>query len=332
MMNKPTQTHSLEGFFRRQTLRWAVLGFAISVCIAIPCILYSAKIAAERQAISIAQATAVVFRSEFIQNNIRDAEIQMRKSLELTDDDNAIFYAPNLIATWQAKQMALMYGEVKDIAHDLKAPLAGLKMGCRRLNDHPADLKAMAEAARVFPEVIEPLEQRLTTFFKYSSQNAAPSRMELRPVELVAFIRTLAERAQRIPGAEEVRIQVDTDQEAISLSVDHDKMASVFSNLFENSIQAAVQKTELEIRVLVKSPNWVNPRIEISVSDNGPGIPEEMRNRMFQPFATYGKKNGTGLGLELCKRYVEAHGGSIIWDQARVVGTEFVVSLPKEAR
>jgi len=74
---------SLEQFFRRQSLRWAWIGLLLTLLVALPCILYSAKRASERQVTVVAQAAARVFRPMILEGNIRDAQFRMVEALSL---------------------------------------------------------------------------------------------------------------------------------------------------------------------------------------------------------------------------------------------------------
>jgi signal transduction histidine kinase len=69
-------------------------------------------------------------------------------------------------------------------------------------------------------------------------------------------------------------------------------------------------------------------RLVFTLSDTGPGIPEEIRDRLFQSFATHGKADGTGLGLAIVKRIAEEHGGSVECRTRAGKGTTFVLSIP----
>jgi signal transduction histidine kinase len=71
-----------------------------------------------------------------------------------------------------------------------------------------------------------------------------------------------------------------------------------------------------------------NNRVEISVSDNGAGIPNEIRNDLFQPFVTFGKSDGTGLGLAVVQKIVHDHGGNVAVESTGSHGTTFKVTLP----
>jgi signal transduction histidine kinase len=70
--------------------------------------------------------------------------------------------------------------------------------------------------------------------------------------------------------------------------------------------------------------------LSISVRDSGPGVPEAIRDTLFQPFVSEGKLSGTGLGLALAKRISEAHGGSIRLETSAGIHTAFTITLPRE--
>ncbi|HUW71283.1 MAG TPA: ATP-binding protein [bacterium] len=102
-----------------------------------------------------------------------------------------------------------------------------------------------------------------------------------------------------------------------------EKLSQVWLNLIKNSAQAMGFKGELLIRTRMNKE-----MAEVSIIDSGPGIPDDIRARIFEPFFTTKKQGeGLGLGLDICKRIVELHGGTIVVDS--VPGrTEFMVSLP----
>jgi signal transduction histidine kinase len=91
---------SLKRSFRRQAIRWALAGFVVTLFLAIPCVLYSAKVASERQLLVTAKSAARAFRPMILQDDIRDAEFQMRKALDLKTDESAIVRDPDLTAIY----------------------------------------------------------------------------------------------------------------------------------------------------------------------------------------------------------------------------------------
>lgn len=106
------------------------------------------------------------------------------------------------------------------------------------------------------------------------------------------------------------------------------QLNQVFVNLLVNASQALIDKGEIRIRTWIAESS-----IFIAISDNGPGIPEEIRHRLFEPFFTtkeVGK--GTGLGLSISYDIVKKHGGEITIDSEEGRGTTFTVQIPVRER
>lgn len=111
----------------------------------------------------------------------------------------------------------------------------------------------------------------------------------------------------------------------VKVEGDPHQLEQVFRNLFENAIDACGEKGK--IRVTASSPAPPRQGVRIEVHDNGPGIPEGLRQQIFEPFFTT-KTRGTGLGMAISRRLIEAHGGSISVGSSPDGGALFVVDLP----
>lgn len=107
------------------------------------------------------------------------------------------------------------------------------------------------------------------------------------------------------------------------LRVDPGRMTRAVYNLASNAVQAMQTGGTLTVGIGLDQQGF-----EITVADNGPGIPEEIRDRLFDPFVTSGKKNGTGLGTSIAKKIVEDHGGQISFQTQTGIGTTFSIRLP----
>jgi signal transduction histidine kinase len=107
--------------------------------------------------------------------------------------------------------------------------------------------------------------------------------------------------------------------------IDHDRMIRVLQNLLNNSVEALAATQGGKIVFAARRNGGM---CELTVRDNGPGIPRVIWGTMFQPFTTHGKKGGTGLGLAIAKGVVEAHGGKITFESAKGAGTTFRIRLP----
>lgn len=117
------------------------------------------------------------------------------------------------------------------------------------------------------------------------------------------------------------------NEEPIHCAVDQFRLEQVFRNILENALMACtdlivitwrVRETELED----------GKGLRIMLEDNGPGLSDEHAKRIFEPFFTT-KSNGTGLGMAICRRIVEAHGGRIAAESRPGQGARFEITLPR---
>jgi signal transduction histidine kinase len=110
--------------------------------------------------------------------------------------------------------------------------------------------------------------------------------------------------------------------------VDHFRLEQVFRNMFENSLAAC--RGPLRLAVACVDTEWDGrPALRIAVRDNGPGLTPEQRQRIFDPFYTT-KTKGTGLGMAIAKRIIDAHGGLIAVGNGAGPGAEIVITLPRD--
>ena len=112
---------------------------------------------------------------------------------------------------------------------------------------------------------------------------------------------------------------------ALYVRVDALQIQQVLMNLIRNAAEAMSEQSDRQLTVTAK--RFTPSHVEVCVSDNGPGMPEQVRSRIFQPFNS-GKADGMGVGLSICRTIVEAHGGSISVESVAAGGTEFRFTLP----
>jgi signal transduction histidine kinase len=111
------------------------------------------------------------------------------------------------------------------------------------------------------------------------------------------------------------------------------KVSQVFRNLLENALEHARTSTHPIVRVDGLGPDTQSGFLRFAVSDNGPGVPEEHRERIFEPFVTLGEglREGRGLGLALVRRIIREGGGNIWVERSDLGGARFVFTLPRSA-
>ena len=119
---------------------------------------------------------------------------------------------------------------------------------------------------------------------------------------------------------------------AAEVEADDDLLHRIASNLILNAVQALGGRGLVSVTVGVAEPgegptSLGDQPVKLVIRDNGPGIPEAVRERLFEPFVS-GRQGGTGLGLAIVQRAVAAHGGIILVDSAPRAGTTFSIFLP----
>ncbi len=202
------------------------------------------------------------------------------------------------------------------MAHEIRNPLAGIKGFAQLMKTANRMEQALYYADKI---VIQSL--RMETLVNDLLAFARNDQGDRQLVELSTVIQECVILLQTEAANQRVKIEVDTP----SLQKVHavaDRIVQLLLNLMKNAIQAMPDGGKLAIELRQKG-NFVH----ISVKDNGTGIAPENLQHIFEPFWT-SKAQGTGLGLALCRKVAEEHGGSLTVNSHVVVGTEFVVTLP----
>lgn len=212
---------------------------------------------------------------------------------------------------------------VSALAHEVSQPLFAISNYARvsqRLAqaNEPAKLEPalqgiVAQAARASHIV-----QRLRDFLK---KGEAGKRAESLP-STVEEACVLARASTKGHGA---TLETRLDSRATSAIMDRIQVQQVLLNLIRNAAEAMAESDRREI--VVATGRSSDGMIEVSVADTGPGLPDEVRRKLFQPFVTT-KPSGMGVGLSICRGIVEAHGGRL-WEEANAGGgTVFRFTLP----
>ncbi|HVW08767.1 MAG TPA: ATP-binding protein [Bryobacteraceae bacterium] len=202
------------------------------------------------------------------------------------------------------------------IVHDLRNPLASIYGGAEMMMDgnlSPDQLQRLAGNIYRSSRVINDMLRELTDV----------SRGRIQPPETCRLSEVVGAAVDILsPAAAEhgVRIRVSVD-DSIELPLERARMERVFLNLISNAIEAMPAGGEVSISAACDRGG-----LHIAVDDTGPGIPESVRARLFQPFVTSGK-NGLGLGLALSRQTLLDHGGDL-WAETNGGGAHFHLRLP----
>lgn len=216
------------------------------------------------------------------------------------------------------------------LAHEIRNPLAGIK-GAAQLLQGEGDPQQLAEFLQVIVDETDRLNNVVTQFLDY----ARPFELRTAPSDLNALVRRTLDlvAAEDLPPA--LRIEPDLAQDLPTIEVDPDKVRQVLLNLVHNAVQILGSQGRVHVRtrltqVRARAGRTVDA-VELAVEDDGPGIAPEDMDKLFIPFFTR-RQDGTGLGLPICRRLVEAHGGEILVRSRPGQGATFLVRLPVQPR
>jgi signal transduction histidine kinase len=237
------------------------------------------------------------------------------------------------LAATRAQQLAAMGQLAAGLAHELRNPLTSMKMLVQPGEDELEGVRLDARDVSVLQEEIDRLERTIQTFLDY----ARPPRLEKRRVVPRDILRQTVDfvsgRARQIG----IAIQLELPEQDLEVEADAGQIRQVLLNLLLNAMDVAPAATEVMVRMscepadapVLRSGAAVNACawLKVAVADRGPGLPNELGGRIFEPFVST-KDAGTGLGLPICKRIVEEHGGEIWAENREGGGAVFSFRLP----
>jgi signal transduction histidine kinase len=209
------------------------------------------------------------------------------------------------------------------IAHEIRNPITAAKSLVQQLGEDSRS-PVNVEYARVALEELDRVERSISHLLRYArEEDVRPVDTELREI-VEAAVETLRDRIAR----QGVRVERDLARTSV-LRGDPEKLRRVVINLVSNALDALEDAGTLDPHVWIATgENLAGTEVWLKVRDNGPGMDAETRERAFLPFHT-SKPDGTGLGLPIVRKLIEAHGGSIELHTSEGVGTEFSILLPK---
>jgi signal transduction histidine kinase len=212
------------------------------------------------------------------------------------------------------------------IAHEIRNPITAAKSLVQQMSEEPSSLDN-AEYARVAVQELERVERSITHLLRFArDEEMRVSDVRMEDV-LESALETFRERAAR--DAVEITRNFDTDGE---VQGDADKLRRIMINLIGNGMDAMRDARIASPRMEVSmGENLAGTEVWVRIRDNGVGVPDELRERIFSPFVT-SKSGGTGLGLPITKKLIEAHGGTIELASEPGRGAEFVLTIPKRGR
>lgn len=223
----------------------------------------------------------------------------------------------------QAEKMAMVGKLAAGMAHSIRNPFTSVKMRLFSLNRSLKFTGTQKEDFDVISEEIRRIDTIVQNFLEFSRppkltiQSISPSTVVDQTIQLLKY---------RLRSYD-VIVKVEREQNLPEIDADPEQLKEVFVNLVVNACEAMEKGGSIVIREQQITRPSEGRSAVIRVTDNGPGIPESIRNKVLQPFFTT-KEEGTGLGLSIADRIIEEHHGSIDIESNENGGTTFIISLP----
>ena len=213
---------------------------------------------------------------------------------------------------------------VSALAHEVNQPLTAIRnyLGATRRFSAAGNVSGIRTALERIGEQSDRAQQIVGRLREFVRKGEVARRLEDLP-KAIEEVNAIA----LVGVGRDFKIEFRFDPEASQAWMDKVQVQQVLFNLMRNAVEAM---SDCECRVLTIATEGQGELVEVSISDTGPGLPEHVRQRIFQPFVTT-KPEGMGVGLSICRQIVQAHGGRLWAEDGPNGGTVFRFSLPRLA-
>lgn len=211
----------------------------------------------------------------------------------------------------------------KQVAHDIKNPLTTMKLSMQQLERVSSNPE---QAAAYLRKAITRLIEQIDSLAQIASEFSMFANLDIRQKSDMVLNEVVESVHDLFSEQKNVELDLKLPKERFHIMGDKNHLIRVFNNLVINAIQSIPSDRSGEIHVSLYRRNGV---AVVKISDNGGGIPVEIRQRVFEPNFTT-KTSGSGLGLAICRKIIEAHDGTIRFETRENEGTDFFVEVPIE--
>ncbi|MEM7302772.1 MAG: ATP-binding protein [Pseudomonadota bacterium] len=255
---------------------------------------------------------------EIVVSSTRDLTEEIAIQDELVNQRELLF---------QNEKMSALGELLAGVAHELNNPLS-IVVGHSLMLQEEVDDPNLLKRIEKIGNAAERSAKIVKTFLAMARQK--PAKME--SLDIGSVVATAIDVAGYGHQSDGLKIVSDVSDNLPHVQADADQITQVIINLVINSAHA-IKKAQTGDRIEVKAfADKHNETLEITVSDNGPGIPENIKARIFEPFFTTKEVgDGTGIGLAFCHRIIHSHGGQIRLSSKQSEGSTFCISLPISA-
>ncbi len=208
-----------------------------------------------------------------------------------------------------------------DISHEINTPLFAIAFSFQLLKKYlPGGNTRVNEAAQILEKEINRVRTITRNMHKFTSKDIE----EAEPSDITAIIDAAVKVIKWSKKVGDTTIIYHQQDRSFPLYCNPGSLQQVFMNLIVNAVEAMKGKGELSIDV-----SETDQEYRIDFIDNGPGVSEEIKDEIFQPFETGRSRKGVGLGLNICHNIITNHGGTIALDDSFKKGAHFIVKVPR---
>jgi signal transduction histidine kinase len=222
-----------------------------------------------------------------------------------------------------AERLASLGHLAAGVAHEIRNPLNAMGMGLQRLKREflPPD-ESKKEEYISFIELILKEIRRINEIIEQFLTLSRPFQLNLRESSLQNLLKNLVTFFQEEASSLGITLQTQIPPDLPLIKMDPERLTQAFINIMKNGMQAMGHGGTLSIET-----HSFKDRLEVTISDSGPGIPPEQMEKIFNYYYTT-KEKGVGLGLPIAHRIIEAHGGQLRVESRVGIGTKVTVILP----
>ena len=218
----------------------------------------------------------------------------------------------------RAGKLAVVGEMAAIMAHEIRTPMSIVRSSAQLLDRQPG----LSEKERELIGFMLGETERLNRLVTMLLECARPKPPEFQPQDLHAIVRNVLDLLSTRVEAARVNVELDLESRPVVFDCDKEQMMQVFLNLILNALQFIPEGGKLGIRTSLDAG-----ALRISVSDDGPGVPAPIRERIFDPFFSR-REGGIGLGLTIVQQIVQAHGGEIAVGESVWGGAAFNMRFP----
>ncbi|MFH1489391.1 MAG: ATP-binding protein [Pseudomonadota bacterium] len=223
----------------------------------------------------------------------------------------------------QAEKMAVVGKLAAGMAHSIRNPLTSVKMRLFSLNRTLSLSAYQKEDFEVISEEIRHIDTIVQNFLEFSR----PPKLKMQKISPSEVVDMVLQLLRHRLDSYNVKTSVSRQNRLPEISVDPEQLKEVLVNLIENACQAMGRGGAILVEEKEAVTDLMGRAVVIRLSDNGPGIPESIQEKVLQPFFST-KEEGTGLGLSIALRIIQEHGGTLSFTSREGEGTTFFIHLP----